>query len=153
MRNMSNIPKLPALTERSSCCSVKVGAHNKEECERTLTSQWPSCPATLRSMHTASAGGLLPETQTISRVNGGVWQKKKEFKSVSSAQNGRAEENAQRRGDENTRTRKSFVARAQTPPITQNSSAVGETKFPAKNNLPFKNDIFLSTNYLSFKKL
>lgn len=28
---MSNIPKLPEHTERSSCCSVKVGAHNKEE--------------------------------------------------------------------------------------------------------------------------
>lgn len=76
MRNMSNIPKLPAHTERSSCCSVKVGAHNKEECERTLTSQWPSCPATLRSLHTASAGGFLPETRAIPRQNSVVWQKK-----------------------------------------------------------------------------
>ena len=77
MRNMSNIPKLPAHRERSSCCSVKVGAHNKEECERTLTSQWPSCPATLRSQHTASAGGLLPETRAIPGQNGVVWRKKK----------------------------------------------------------------------------
>lgn len=53
---------------------------------------------------------------------------KNRYKSVSSVQNERAEENAQRRGDENTRTRKSFVVRAQTPPTTQNSSAVGETQ-------------------------
>lgn len=101
-------------------------------------------PPTLRSLHTASAGGLLPETRAIPGQNGVVWlvgwggggaEKKKEHKSVSSGQNERAEENAQRRGDENTRTRKSFVARAQTPPSTQNSCAVGETQQKKKRAL------------------
>lgn len=39
MRNMSKIPKLQADTKRSSCCSVKVAAHNKEVCESVLTLQ------------------------------------------------------------------------------------------------------------------
>lgn len=72
---------------------------------------------------------------------------KKRYKSVSSAQNERAEENAQRRGDENTRTRKSFVARAQTPPTTQNSSAVGETQ---QKNSYFKNYVWVL--FIIFKK-
>lgn len=39
MRNMSNIPKLQAHTKRSSCCSMKVAAHNKEVSESALTLQ------------------------------------------------------------------------------------------------------------------
>lgn len=39
MRNMSNIPKLPAHAKRSRCSGMKVPAHNKEVCGRALTSQ------------------------------------------------------------------------------------------------------------------
>lgn len=45
MRNMSDIPKLQAHTKQSSCCSVKVVAHNKELSESALTSQWLRYPA------------------------------------------------------------------------------------------------------------
>lgn len=64
---------------------------------------------------------------------------------MSSVQNERAEENAQRRGEENTRARKSFVARAQTPPTTQNSSVVGEMQ---QKPLYFKNYISPRLIYL-----
>lgn len=128
MRNMSNIPKLPEHTERSSCCSVKVGAHNKEEwgADTHLTmAVLPRHTPLAAHRFCRGASPRNPSDSSAKRcpLAGG---KKTEYKSVSSGQNERAEENAQRRGDENTRTRKSFVARAQTPPSTQNSCAVGE---------------------------
>lgn len=68
MRNMSNIPKLPEQrgAERSSCCSVKVGAHNKEASERTLTSQWPSCPAEAPLAALRSCRGASPRNESDS---------------------------------------------------------------------------------------
>lgn len=141
MRNMSNIPKLPEqrgaeqLLQRESWCTQQ----RSERASGHSPHNGRPAPPTLRSLLTASAGGLLPETRAIPGQNRVVWLvgwggvggaggEKKQHKSVSSGQNERAEENAQRRGDENTRTRKSFVARAQTPPSTQNSCAVGDTQ-------------------------
>ncbi|KAL7398201.1 hypothetical protein ABVT39_005892 [Epinephelus coioides] len=74
MRNMSNIPKLPAHTKQQSSCrssSVKVAAHNKEVSESALTLQWLCCPAatgTHSSPHTgASRAVLLCVSRVVSR--------------------------------------------------------------------------------------
>lgn len=116
MRNMSNIPKLQAHTKRSSCCSMKVAAHNKELSGKALTLQ-TALLAPLPRAHAPSprgfclCGGFGSRLVRVSGTKRVVFDRKKaECKVwVWYEINAPSKKNAQEAWRQNTRTRKSLV--------------------------------------------